>query len=54
MCICSFAARKVVSRSASRVVSQPVRIPGNPYVFDIPETPIARRESVAAGGSGSP
>ena len=28
--ICSFAARKVVSRSASRVASQPVRIPGSP------------------------
>ena len=54
MRICSLAARKRSSSPASRVISQPIRMPGRPSAFDSDETPIARSESVAASGSGPP
>ncbi len=52
--ICSLAARKVVIASGSRVASHPVRMPGSPNVFDIPDTPMARLDRAATGGNGSP
>ena len=54
MLICSLAPRKVCISSASCVISQPVRMPGMPYVFESDDTLIACGVSVAAQGSISP
>ena len=54
MPICSLAARNVLISSPSRQTSQPVRMPGMPYVLLSELTLIARSLSVAATGSGSP
>ena len=54
MRICSLAARNRASRARSRVISQPIRMPGSPSVFDSEETPIARSDREAASGSGPP
>jgi len=52
MKICSLAARNVSISASSRQVSQPIRRPGSPYVFDIDETPTTRGDRLAALGKG--
>ena len=52
--ICSLAASSVSRQLGSRHTAQPTRSPGRPYAFDIDDTLIARGDSVAAIGSGSP
>ena len=54
MRICSLAARKRSSSAASRVTSQPMRIPGRPSAFDSDDTLITRSDRVAATGCGPP
>ena len=54
MRICSLAARNRPWRSASVVISQPIRMPGSPSAFDSDDTPMTRSESEAASGSGPP
>ena len=54
MRICSLAARKRSRSSASRVTSQPIRMPGRPSAFDSDETLMTRSDRVAATGCGPP
>ena len=54
MRICSLAARNRSSSAASRVTSQPIRIPGSPSAFESDDTLMTRSDSVAATGCGPP
>ena len=44
MRICSLAARNRPWRSASVVISQPIRMPGSPSAFDSDDTPMTRSD----------